>query len=212
MRFSKKLYCFVYLLVLGIKSLIAQIDSVQKIHTITEPIIIEDQKSFSRDIQQTQIIHILDQRKIQQVTACNLSEGLNFQSGLRVETNCQTCNYTQLRMNGLQGNYTQVLINGIPIMGSFMSIYGLEQFSTRWVDKIEILKGAGSSLFGISTIGGTVNILTQMPKKSYADFQTVFQSINFSSSDYHISSNSAFVHDNNKIGVGLILNYRNRQF
>ncbi len=190
----------------------AQTDSTNLKEIELNEIIIEDQKSFSRDIQKTEILHILDQRKIQQVTACNIAEGLNFQSGLRVETNCQTCNYTQLRMNGLQGNYTQILFNGVPIMSAFMSLYGLEQFSSKWIERIEIQKGSGSSVFGSSAIGGSVNIITQMPKKSFTDFEILYQNIDFQSSDWNISSNNALVNKNQKIGLGLVMNYRKRQF
>ncbi len=85
---------FIFVLViLNFHFLFSQTDTLNKEAQLQE-VIIEDKKSFSRNIQQTQILHVLDNIKIQQVTACNIAEGLNFQSGLRVETNCQTCNYT----------------------------------------------------------------------------------------------------------------------
>ena len=68
---------------------------------------------------------------------CNLSEGLKFQSGLRVEINCQTCNYTQLRMNGLALGYSQILINGRPIFSPLTGLYGLEQIPTNMIERIE---------------------------------------------------------------------------
>ncbi len=203
--------CIFIMIILNFHFLFSQTDTLNKEVQLQE-VIIEDRKAFSRDIQQTEILHVLDNMKIQQVTACNIAEGLNFQSGLRVETNCQTCNYTQIRMNGLQGSYTQMLINGIPIMSSLMSLYGLEQFSSRWIQRIEIQKGAGSSLLGHSAIGGTVNIITQMPHQSFTDIQCLYQNIDFQSSDYQISAHSGYVSSNQKIGVGLILNHRKRQF
>lgn len=203
--------CVIIFIILNFHFLFSQTDTSKK-ETQLQEVIIQDRKSFTRDIQQTEILHVIDNIKIQQVTACNLAEGLNFQSGLRVETNCQTCNYTQLRMNGLQGNYTQILINGVPIIGSFMGLYGLEQFSSRWIDKIEIQKGGGSSLFGHSVIGGTVNILTPMPKKSFTDLQFLYQNMNSQSSDYVTSANSALVTDNQKLGLAFILNHRKRTF
>ena len=57
------------------------------------------------------IVNVINSQTLADVQACNLSEGLKFQTGLRVETDCQTCNYTQLRMNGLAGGYSQILIN-----------------------------------------------------------------------------------------------------
>ena len=58
------------------------------------------------------IVDIINIQKLENLQACYIAEGLNFQSGLRVETDCQTCNYTQLRINGLDGGYSQILING----------------------------------------------------------------------------------------------------
>jgi outer membrane receptor for ferrienterochelin and colicins len=62
------------------------------------------------------------------VQANALSEGLCFQPGLRVESNCQTCNYSQLRMNGLGGGYSQILVNERAVFGPLVGLYGLEQF------------------------------------------------------------------------------------
>ena len=41
-----------------------------------------------------------------------------------METDCQTCNYTQLRMNGLGGSYSQILINGRPVFSPLMGLFG----------------------------------------------------------------------------------------
>ena len=66
-----------------------------------EQVVVTGTKTFKRQNESPVIVNVIDSRKLQSVQACNLSEGLNFQSGIRVETDCQTCNYTQLRMNGL---------------------------------------------------------------------------------------------------------------
>ena len=71
---------------------------------------------------------VLDNKKIEKVQACNISEVLSFQSGLRVETDCQTCNYTQLRINGLSGGYSQILINGNQAISLGAVTAGLEVF------------------------------------------------------------------------------------
>jgi outer membrane receptor for ferrienterochelin and colicins len=91
------------------------------------------------------LVHVMDQKSLQRVQACNLSEGLKFQAGLRVETDCQTCNYTQLRMNGLPGSYSQILVNGRPLFSPLMGMYGLEQFPVNMIDRIEIIRGGGST-------------------------------------------------------------------
>jgi outer membrane receptor for ferrienterochelin and colicins len=80
-----------------------------------EEVVVTGTKTFGRSTESPVIVNVLESKNIQAVQACNISEGLKFQPGLRVETDCQTCNYTQLRMNGLGGGYSQILINGRPI-------------------------------------------------------------------------------------------------
>lgn len=93
----------------------------------------------------------------------SLSEGLAFSPGLRVETNCQNCGFSQLRMNGLEGAYSQILINSRPIYSALVGVYGLDMIPTNMIDRVEVVKGGGSALYGGSAIGGTVNIITKDP-------------------------------------------------
>jgi len=128
--------------------------------------VITGTKTFRRKTDSPVIVNVLEGKALQNLQACNVSEGLKFQPGLRIETNCQTCNYTQLRMNGLQGAYSQILINGRPIMSPLLGLYGMEQLPSNMVERIEVVRGGGSSLYGSSAIGGTVNIITRLPEKN----------------------------------------------
>ncbi len=92
-----------------------------------------------------------------------VADGLQFTPGLRVENNCQNCGFTQLRMNGLEGPYTQILINSKPVFSGLAGVYGLEQIPTNMIERVEIVRGGGSALFGGNAIGGTVNIITRDP-------------------------------------------------
>ncbi|MDB0613506.1 TonB-dependent receptor plug domain-containing protein [Tenacibaculum maritimum] len=69
-------------------------------------------------------------------------------------------------MNGLSGGYSQILINGRPIFSPLTGLYGLEQIPTNMIDRIEVVRGGGSALYGSSAIGGTVNVITNIPKKT----------------------------------------------
>ena len=79
---------------------------------------------------------------------------MNFQSGLRVENNCGNCGTTQLRINGLEGQYSQVLLDSRPIFSSLASVYGLEQLPVAMIERVEVIRGGGSALFGANAIGG----------------------------------------------------------
>ena len=106
---------------------------------------------------------VIPRRMIEQKHACNLAEALSFHTGIRVENNCQNCNFSQVRMLGLDGKYSQILIDGDPVVSSLASVYGLEHFPEEMVDQIEIVKGGGSSLYGGGAIAGVINMITRMP-------------------------------------------------
>jgi outer membrane receptor for ferrienterochelin and colicins len=101
---------------------------------------------------------------IEESGAKTVSEVLNKELlGCWVNISCTNCNFSELRMQGLEGGYSQVLIDGLPIFSGLASVYGLQQFRSENIEQIEILKGASSSLYGAQAIGGVVNIITREP-------------------------------------------------
>ncbi|MDD4385535.1 MAG: TonB-dependent receptor, partial [Bacteroidales bacterium] len=99
-----------------------------------------------------------------------LGEGLNFTPGLRMENNCQNCGFTQLRINGLEGPYTQILINSRPIFSGLAGVYGLELIPSNMVDRVEVIRGGGSTLYGSNAIAGTVNLILKDPINNSYEF------------------------------------------
>ncbi len=106
---------------------------------------------------------IISSEAIENKNASNIYEALEGTPGIRVESQCQFCNFTMVRMQGLGAEHTQVLINGQPIYSGLAGVYGLQQMSTVDVDKIEVVKGAGSALYGSGAIAGAINIVTKEP-------------------------------------------------
>jgi outer membrane receptor for ferrienterochelin and colicins len=146
-------------------------------------------------------VSVLDNKTLENTQSVSLAEGLNFQPGLRVEVDCQTCNYTQLRINGLSGSYSQLLINNRPIFSSLIGLYGLEQFPTSMVDKIEVIKGGGSALYGSSAIGGTVNIITKDPEQDQLSLETQAAIIGGEASDFNFNGNISKVFQHGGISI-----------
>jgi len=109
------------------------------------------------------IVNKIDSRTFESTQSLSVAEGLNFSPGLRVETNCQNCGFTQLRMNGMEGAYSQILINSRPIFSALAGVYGLDMIPPNMIDRIEVVKGGGSVMYGGSAIAGTVNIITKDP-------------------------------------------------
>ncbi len=108
----------------------------------------------------TEVITI---KAIENKNAHNFYQALEGVPGVRVENQCQYCNFTMVRMQGLGAEHTQILINGQPMYSGLAGVYGLQQISTIDVGKIEVVKGAGSALYGSGAIAGAINIVTKEP-------------------------------------------------
>jgi len=135
-------------------------------YDLLNPIVITGTRYAKRKLDNAIPVTILNSRSLEITQSCNVADGLCFQPGLRVETDCQTCNYTQLRMNGLGGSYSQILINNRPIFSSLLGLYGLEQIPSSLVERVEVVRGGGSAIYGSGAIAGVVNIITKKPKKN----------------------------------------------
>lgn len=141
-----------------------------------------------------------------------LAKGLNFQPGVRTEDDCQNCGFTQVRINGLDGHYSQILVNSRPVFSSLNGVYGLEQIPANMIDRVEVVRGGGSALFGASAIGGTINIITKEPLHNSATFAHNFMSQGGANSfDNVTTGNVSLVTNDNKAGVYAYGQTRTRQ-
>lgn len=141
-----------------------------------------------------------------------LAKGLNFQPGVRTEDDCQNCGFTQVRINGLDGHYSQILVDSRPVFSSLNGVYGLEQIPANMIDRVEVVRGGGSALFGASAIGGTINIITKEPLHNSATFAHNFMSQGGANSfDNVTTGNVSLVTNDNKAGVYAYGQTRTRQ-
>lgn len=105
---------------------------------------------------------------IRAIGARTLADAVEFTTGVRVESNCQNCNFSELRLLGLGGPYTQILIDGQPVISSLAQVYGIEQIPARMIERIEVVKGGGSALYGSGAVGGVVNVISREPARTGA--------------------------------------------
>ncbi|MEN8157865.1 MAG: TonB-dependent receptor [Bacteroidota bacterium] len=138
--------------------------------TVTEDVLHMEEVVVSADRNQTNrreapvVITSVSPSLLIQTQSTNIAEGLSFTPGIRTENNCSNCGFTQLRMNGLDGPYTQILVNSRPVFSGLAGIYGLELIPANMVERIEVVRGGGSALFGGNAIAGTVNVITKESK------------------------------------------------
>ncbi len=139
------------------------------------------------------IVSTISRRTFESTQSLSLSEGLSFSPGLRLENNCQNCGFTQVRINGLEGPYTQILINSRPVFSALAGVYGLDMLPANMVDRIEVVRGGGSVLYGGNAIAGTINILTKDPVQNSFEVGVNQAFTDFDVSDRTLTFNGAVV-------------------
>lgn len=147
------------------------------------------------------LVNVLDARVFETSNATSLAEGLNFQPGVRVENNCQNCGFQQVRINGLDGPYTQILMDSRPIFSALTGVYGLEQIPANMIERVEVMRGGGSALFGSSAIAGTINIITKEPMRNSAQLSHSLTLVGGSTPDNNTTINASLVTDDHKAGL-----------
>lgn len=148
------------------------------------------------------LVNVLSIKTFENTNSGNLAQGLNFQPGVRVENDCQNCGFQQVRINGLDGPYTQILIDSRPIFSALSGVYGLEQIPANMIERVEVMRGGGSALFGSSAIAGTINVITKEPLRNSGSIAHSITSIGGSGNlENNTSLNASLVTDNNKEGL-----------
>lgn len=182
-----------------------------------EEVVITGDRNEKRRSESSVIVNTLTPKIFKSTQSKNLNEGLNFVPGLRSENNCQNCGFSQVRMNGLEGPYSQILINGRPIFSGLAGVYGLELIPSNMIERVEVVRGGGSALYGSNAIAGTINVILKDPiSNSYelevgsASIGSGFKQAASPAQDHHIAFNSSLVTKNNKSGISIYGNYRNR--
>jgi len=180
-------------------------------NTIFSEVVVTGTRTTRRRLESPVAVNVLDSKTFSLTQSNTLSEGLCFQPGLRMETDCQTCNYTQLRMNGLGGSYAQILINSRPVFTSLMGLYGLEQIPANMIERVEVVRGGGSVLYGANAIAGTVNIITKEATESSYTLSANSAAVEGKAWDHFLNANVNAVHEEGTSGVSFFGSRRQRE-
>ncbi len=92
-----------------------------------------------------------------------LLDAVGMVNGVRPQLNCSVCNTGDIHINGMEGPYTLVLIDGMPIVSGLSTVYGLSGIPTSLIERVEVVKGPGSALYGSEAMGGIINVITKDP-------------------------------------------------
>ena len=156
------------------------------------------------------VVNVMSAKLFETVNSTDLAKSLNYQSGLRVENNCQNCGFPQVRINGLEGPYSQILINSRPIISVLSGVYGLEQIPVNMIERVEVVRGGGSALFGANAVGGTINIITRDPINNSFQVSSTLSCMDGEAWEQYMGGNVSLVGKDNSYGIALYESYRNR--
>ena len=181
---------------------------------IEQVVISADRNAKSRSKTPT-IVSSINPKLFQRTQSVTLSEGLNFSPGLRMENNCQNCGFSQVRMNGLEGPYTQILINSRPVFSGLAGVYGLELIPANMIERVEVIRGGGSAMYGSNAIAGTVNLITKDPIANTFSVSSNYGSVGQADvlnpvGDFNLNLDGSFVTDDYRTGLSIFGFYRNR--
>ena len=93
----------------------------------------------------------------------NLTESIKMINGVQETVACGVCFTNSFSINGLPGAYTAVLIDGTPLYGNLSAVYGLNGIPTTFIERIEVIKGPNSTLYGSEAVAGVINVITKDP-------------------------------------------------
>jgi len=135
-----------------------------------EEVVVTGDRNEKNRRESSVIVNTITPKLFNTTNAVTLSEGLNFSPGVRMENDCQNCGFNQVRMNGMEGPYSQILINGRPVFSGLAGVYGLELIPSNMLERIEIVRGGGSALYGSNAIAGTINLILRDPIRNSYEF------------------------------------------
>lgn len=106
--------------------------------------------------------------------APSIFESLSQVNGVHPQVNCSVCNTGDIHINGLEGPYTMILIDGMPIVSGLSTVYGLSGIPQSLIERVEIVKGPASTLYGSEAVGGLINVITKSPDQAPLLFAEAF--------------------------------------
>ncbi|HBV16026.1 TonB-dependent receptor plug domain-containing protein [Chryseobacterium carnipullorum] len=166
-----------------------------RMSTIDDVVLTGTIKPFSRS-KSPVAVEVYSQKFFQKNPTPSIFEAIAMVNGVKPQLNCSVCNTGDIHINGLEGPYTMILIDGMPIVSSLSTVYGLSGIPNSLVDRIEVVKGPASSIYGSEAMGGVINIITKnaltAPKLSVDMMTSTWSENNLDvSTKFNIGKNAA---------------------
>ena len=143
-------------------------------------------------------VTVLTRQQIEQSQVTDITDLLRFNAGIDIGRNGGPGQTTSIFMDGGNSNHTLVLIDGVRINADNEDgASALQNISPDMVERIEIVKGPSSTLYGSDAVAGVINIITRTGSKSGADVHLRAGSDNTK----EVSGQFSYVGDGNQLSL-----------
>jgi vitamin B12 transporter len=147
-------------------------------------------------------VTVITREEIELSLATDLAELLRFQAGIDIGRNGGPGQATSLFLRGTESNHTLVLIDGVRMNPGTLGGAAIQHIAPEIIERVEIVKGVRSALFGTDAIGGVINIITRRAENAYVE-----TGVGAGSFDTHSGSLSAGSRSDNA-DFGVTLNWQ----
>ena len=106
-------------------------------------------------------VEVYSAEYLKKVPTPSIFEATQNINGVRPQINCAVCNTGDIHINGMEGPYTMVTIDGMPLVGGLSTVYGLQGIPSSLLERVEVVKGAASTLYGSEAVAGLINVITK---------------------------------------------------
>ncbi|MDX1507731.1 MAG: TonB-dependent receptor, partial [Woeseiaceae bacterium] len=114
-------------------------------------------------------VSVITRDDIELSLATDLAELLRFEAGIDIGRNGGPGQATSMFLRGTESNHTLLLVDGVRINPGTIGGAAIQHISPQAIERVEIVKGARSALFGTDAIGGVVNVITRRADDAYVD-------------------------------------------
>lgn len=138
----------------------SQADAITEVE-IPKVVVLPEQKTTNRlKPYETVRVQEVPRKDISRNQSTVVTDVLEQQAGLEVETVCAFCGSKRITINGLKGEHTTLLTDGLSLHTSTSSFYGLDLLPTVALESIDVYRGSGAALSAPESIGGAIDLKT----------------------------------------------------
>lgn len=111
----------------------------------------------------------IDSAEIEKIGATSLIDALTHRPGIDIQVECSVCNVRSITLDNLPGRFTTLTLDGVPIFSPVSNAYGLDMMGVNGLARIDVSRGAGTSLTTPESLAGTVTLVTKVPTQDNAE-------------------------------------------